>query len=159
MNVTSNTPRPKPTGNQRSGCITWIFLLLLLSVPGRNILVAILHSVAPQISSSQLWLILGGIVALGVVVTSITRAVQNRPVDTQLPTGPRPTAQTPQPGRMPTGPSQPPQIPSSSIPSYPTGAPRFEPIITGKVVIAGLVLAALFVGAGLLLVATLGIHP
>src|SRR5919199_6616980 len=146
MNITSNTPRPKPTGNQRSGCITWIFLLLLLSVPGRNILVAILHSVAPQISSSQLWLILGGIVALGVVVTSITRAARNRPVDTRLPTGPGSSTQTPRPGGTPIRPPQPPQVPSSSVPGYPTGAPRFEPIITGKVIVAGVVLAALFAG-------------
>ena len=159
MNITSNTPRPKPTGKQRSGCITWIFLLLLLSVPGRNILAAILHSVAPQISSGQLWLILGGIVALGVVVTSITRAVRNRPVDTQLPTGPGPSTQIPRPDGTPIRPSQPPQAPSSSVSGYPSGAPRFEPIITGKVIVAGLLLAALFVGAGLLLSATLGIYP
>jgi hypothetical protein len=158
MNITSNTPRPKPTGNQRSGCITWIFLLLILLVPARNILPAILHTVAPQMSTGQLWLILGGIAALGVVVTSIARAVRNRPVDTQLPTALGPDARSPLPGGTQIRPSRP-QIPSSSVPGYSAGPPRFEPIITGKVVVAGFVLAALLAGAGLLLITTLGAHP
>ncbi|MDQ5851113.1 MAG: hypothetical protein M3380_03385, partial [Chloroflexota bacterium] len=51
----------------------------------------------------------------------------------------------------PVRPVQPSQIPMSGQSNYPAGPPRFEPIITGKVALAGLMLAAVVVGVVLLL--------
>jgi len=52
---------------------------------------------------------------------------------------------------MPTGrpgaPSVPSMPPNSGGMGLPMGAPRFEPIVTGKVVLAGLILGTVFFGA------------
>jgi hypothetical protein len=143
MNLTANTPRPKPAKGQGPGCGTWVFLLLILAAPLRNILRIVL---GPGVSDAAIWLILGGVVVLAGLVTVVSRAASNRSGGgPRLPTGPSGPS-------LPMGgsPAQPLQLPSmtSSTPAgYPAGPPRFEPIITGKVVLAGVVLAAIFAAA------------
>lgn len=155
MNITANTPRPKPTKNQRPGCITWIFLLLILLGPGRGILAALFQIVAPRVSGGLLWSIIGGIVVVGALVAVISRAATNRTTDTRLPTGPGAATDRRQRGGAPAPLPGPAQLPGGTQ----SGPPRFEPIITGKVVVAGFVLAACFAAAFLLLATSLSIRP
>ena len=137
MNITANTPRPKPPKRERRSSLTWIFFLLILARPLWGILRS---TIGAQISDTQLWILVVGVVALGFVGLLATRGVGNRGADARLPTRIEP-AQPLNPSRLPGGVRS----------SYPLGPPRYEPIITGKVALAGFVLAALMVAAGLLL--------
>ncbi len=137
MNITANTPRPKPPRRERRSPLTWIFFLLILARPVWGILRS---TIGPQVSDTQLWIMVVGVVALGFVALLVSRAAGDRRVDPRLPTPVEPVR-----------PVQPSQIPMSGQSGYPAGPPRFEPIITGKVALAGLMLAAVVVGVVLLL--------
>jgi hypothetical protein len=143
MNVMANTPRPKPAKGQGPGCGTWVFLLLILAGPVRNILGIVL---GPGVSNTDTWLIFGGVVVLAGLVTVVSRAASNRSGGgARLPTGP--SGPSLPMGGSPARPRQLPPMTSSAPAGYPAGPPRFEPIITGKVVLAGVVLAAIFAAA------------
>ena len=137
MNITANTPRPKPPKHERRSGLTWIFFLLILARPLWGILRS---TIGAQISDTQLWILVVGVVTLGFVGLLVARGVGNRGADARLPTRVEPA--------QPLNPSQ---LPQDARPGYPVGPPRYEPIITGKVVLAGIVLAALMAAAGLLL--------
>ena len=136
MNITANTPRPKPPKRERRGIVTWIFFLLILARPLWGILRS---TIGAHLSDTQLWILVVGVVALGFVGLLASQAIGNRGADSRLPTQVAP-AQPLEPSRLPGGAQS----------RYPAGPPRFEPIVTGKVVAAGTMLAALMVAAGLL---------
>ena len=137
MNITANTPRPKPPKRERRSVLTWIFFLLILARPLWGILRS---TIGAQINDTQLWILVMGVVALGFIGLLVARSVGNRGADARLPTGVEPV--------QPLSPSR---LPGGARSSYPVGPPRYEPIITGKVALAGFVLAALMAAAGLVL--------
>jgi hypothetical protein len=145
MNITPQTPRPQPPRNQRGSRLSWLFFLLILARPLWGIIRSL---VGPQVTNQQIWLVLGGVVLAGVVVMLITRgasrfgsgdqslSMPNQPVrDYRPPTGRGRdmTWTAPRPG------------------SYQGQTPRFEPMITGKVVLVGLILAVVLI-AGLAII-------
>ena len=154
MNITSNTPQPKPPKRQGPNLASWVFFLVLALGPLRGIVRSLLP---PQVSDSQLLLLVIGVFALALTVSLVARGFSSRSSGPQLPTIPgssgpwSPTSAAPrqrlEPARSPTRPAA----------GYP-GPPRFEPIITGKVVFAGLVVAALLVVLFFVLVILLGIR-
>lgn len=135
MNVTANTPQPKPSRGQSSGCGTWIFLLIMLAGPGRSIVLALL---GPHANNPRVLAIGAAVVIFAVAIALASRAAAStRRAGPQMPTLPGPPVR----GATPIGPREP----------YRGGAPRFEPIITGTLVITGMVLLLFFAGAFLLL--------
>ncbi len=143
--ITANTPRPKPTRGQGPSCGTWIFLIVILLGPGRGILMALL---GPRANDPRTLIVIGGVVVLAAMLVLAGRAASGRSSGPQLPTGPSTPMSMP---RLPT-PAAPmsPTVPGSRA-GYPLGPPQFEPIITGKVVLAGVLLLLVFAGIFFLL--------
>lgn len=153
MNITPQTPQPKPPRNQRGSRWSWLFLLIL----ARPLWGIIRSAVGPQVSSQQLALVIGGVVLAGVIVmffTSVATRSTSREQAPSMQSSPAPNYRPPAAG---------PSMPSTTPPRYGTNpslgkpplppstpfgqAPRFEPIITGKVVLIGAVLAVVIVAA------------
>jgi len=141
MGITANTPRPKPARNQNGGCGTLFFLLIILLGPGRGIVQGLL----PGLSNSEYFALAIGVIALVALVTAVRSAAGSRPGGTPAPGLPRSSWPT-VPANAPTMP-QPPRLPQSRPMDLPGAAPRFEPYITGKVMLAGLILLLGFAGA------------
>lgn len=149
MNFTANTPPPPAPKRERGSVWSWLIFLLILARP----LWGIVRSLAPsQVSNSQLWLLIGAPIALAVgflVLMSVARA-RNSSSTARLPipTAP-PQPMRPQQSAQPQS-SMRPQQPMQSAPWAPVQrpqAPRFEPVITGRLALVGFVLAALIAGA------------
>jgi hypothetical protein len=91
-------------------------------------------------------MIIGGVVLAGVVAIMITRTAGGGSAQPRLPTPVAPPRQ-----RMPDTTMTRSAVPLEWRPDpgagYPTRAPQFEPIITGKVLFFGLILAAVIGGA------------
>lgn len=154
MNITANTPRPKPAKNQRPGCISWLFLLIILLGPLRGILQAI---IGPRLGNIPLAPILTGIVILAAAGSMLARAAAGRSTGPRLPTSPTVPGQPFSPPAS--SPSTMTRLPTPAMPNYQGGAPRFEPVITAKVFLAGVVLAAVLAGGLFLVWLSLGATP
>ncbi len=143
--VAGNDPPP----SKRSGgsLISWLFLLLVF---GPTIYRVLRNATAGVISDQQLLIIGGGLIALIGVIVIVQRINRSRADG-----GPR--LPTPMPPPAPRRSAPPPDIGAvrrvtgaSSQPYLPP-APRFEPMITGKVVLASLIFGAFLAGIGVLL--------
>lgn len=155
MNITANTPRPKSPKRQGPNIVSWIFFLMLALGPLRGIVRSLLPA---WISDSQLLIMVLGVFALAVMVSLVARAFAGRSDAPRVPTipgssGPRPQMSAPPRQRL-----EPARLPSSRSPSGYPGPPRFEPIITGKVLLAGFVVAVLLILLLFLIVILLGIR-
>lgn len=144
MNITSQTPQPQRPRGQRGNRWSWLFFLLILARPLWGIVRSL---VGPQISNQQIALVIGGAVVAGVAVMFITRSASRITTREQSQSAPIPTARTYRPATGRNATWTPPQASS-----YQGQTPRFEPMITGKVVLVGIILAAL-IGGGIVLIA------
>ena len=145
MNITSNTPRPQPPRNQRGSRLSWLFFLLILARPLWGIARSL---VGPQVTNQQLALLIGGVVLAGIVVTLITRGAGRASSrgDQSLPVPNQPARDfRPQVGRATSW--NPPRTPKA----YTMDPPRFEPVITPKLVRGGCVLATIITGGSALI--------
>jgi len=142
----------KRRGASWTSTIGWlIFILVILGsrLPG------LLNSISGgtiTLPPNLLPILIGGLVALSVLVSVVRSVGRSRQSDTRLPTG---TAPLP-PFAGPAGPALP---PSASLPrpyTPPGGgqrlpsAPRFEPVINPKILALGIVGVLLLAGAALL---------
>ncbi len=140
--VEQNQPNPKKSSGMGCG---WILPLLIL---GPTIVNYIRQSTAGWLTDQQLMILVGGTAAL-LGMVAIMRQV-NRTRDSS--TFPQPRT-PPTPTKAPS-----PQRQNHSNTSLPS-SPRFEPIITGKVVLAGLIFAAIFTAISAALLMFLGVIP
>ena len=136
MNFTAQTPQPKQPKPAGRNYVSWIIFLLILARPLWGILRSL---VPPGISSAQVLMIVAGVLALGVVVVIAARVRDGRPASARLPT----TAYAPPQSTRTTLPR-----PGGGTMSRP---PTFEPVITGTVILVGLVVA-LVIGSGIALI-------
>lgn len=138
MNITPQTPRPRPPRNQRGSRLSWLFFLLILARPLWGIVRSL---VGPQVTNQQLGLVIGGVVLAGVVVMLITRGASRFGSGDQALSMPNQPVRDfrPQAGRDMTWTAPPPS-------SYQGQTPHFEPVITGNVVLVGVILAAVIAG-------------
>ena len=125
--------------NKRSGGSLWGWIVFLV-VFGRPIYGLARSLTNGFLSDQQLLMLLGGAGALIVLATLARRIKRSESAST--------TTFAPS--------YTPPQSPSSSAQlmraaSVTPSAPRFEPVITGKLVLVGVILASLLGGLGLLL--------
>lgn len=147
--VSGNEPPPEP--KQRSGLPGWIVPLIIFGPVIYNFARSATRGL---LTDQQLLIAGGGLLGLAALVAIARRVSQSRSGSAaSLPTSYTPPST---PARelngytssMPSAPSQyRPQLDKPYVPQ----PPRFEPIITGKVFLAGVVLAALMLGAGALL--------
>ncbi len=143
MNFTANT-RPRGPKRERGGNLSWLFFLLILARPLWGIVRSL---VGPQISNQQIWLMIGGVLVIGAVVALIARNAGGSAEQSRLPT-PSATGGSSLPRPATTNrPTIPMEWRPGSAAGYPSRPPQFEPVITGKVLLAGLVLALLIGGA------------
>lgn len=128
------------SGKKSGGSLVgWLVFLLVFGRPLYGLVRSVTNG---RISDQQLLIITGGVVALIAVGVIVQRVNRMRASGTS-------TLSTPY---------LPPSNPATSLrqlntkndPSLPA-TPTFEPIITGKVVLAGIVLALLLIGGGLAL--------
>lgn len=132
--VSGNEP---PSGKQKPQSASWAWLIPFLLVFGRPIYQAVRNATAGRVTDQQLIIVGAGVVVLLVVVAIVQRIHRSRTAGaTRLP-----TTYTP-----PTPLSRP-----SSDQSFVPSAPHFEPIITGKVLVAGIILAAIMGAIGIIL--------
>lgn len=123
------TPNNQPRPTKRSGGWGWLVPLL---IAGPTIIQQVRSRTAGVLTDEQLLMIGAGVAALVVLVVVGRRTWQTNAAVPRTPTyNPQQSAGVPQ-------------------------APRFEPIITGKVMLAGLVLGALFVLGAVALFVVLG---
>jgi hypothetical protein len=123
----------------------WIVFLLVFGRPIYNVVRSLTNGI---LTDQQLMIIAGGavaLIALTAIVQRVNRARQDGAptLSTSYTTPSNPAASLQQ--YM--------QASDSKLPS----APRFEPIITGKLVLAGFILALLLFGGGLLFVLAIAI--
>ncbi len=135
--VSGNEPQPKRSSGVGCG---WLLPLLIL---GPTIARLVRQSTVGWLNDQQLLIIIGGLmvlIAFGIMIRRANRAERG---GTTLP---QPAA-----SKVPTGASLQ-QLRKTSKASLPP-PPRFEPIITGKVLLAGVLFGGLLlaVGAGLIL--------
>lgn len=146
MPIVSGNEPPTPRKKGRGIGLGWIWLLIVLARPIYEFVRSFLSTMGGgSLSSEQLLIIGGGLVALlilGAIVIRVNRMRES--TTTSLPT-------TYQPQQTPaSSPSGPPRSATAGQPFLPP-TPRFEPIVTGKVFLAGVLLAGLIGGAGLFL--------
>lgn len=117
--------------------VGWIVFLLVFGRPAYNLLRSLTRGI---VTDQQLMIIAGGALALVALAVIVQRVNQSRQGSTAYTPNYTPTTN-----------------PSASLQQYRTpgnpslpSAPRFEPMITGKVVLAGLILALLLFGGGFL---------
>jgi|GEM_PF-5135143 len=139
--VSGNDPEPSEQQRRGIGC-GWIVPLVLF---GPTIYRYIRSAAAGRITDQQLLIIIGGVVALIALVVIVRRVNQSRASGTTS----LPTTYTP-PTTIDPAHYQSTQTTTSK--SYVPSTPRFEPVVTGKVFVAGVVLAALIAG-GIFLIA------
>ena len=153
MPITANSPQPTGPKRKRANIWSWLIFLLILARP----LYAIATSIVPvQFNSLPIGPIVGGVVVLGLVVALVVNTARRRSNDTWLPTPASPPVQTnqrtmssqpamkmPKPSN-PSLPSSRSNLPRSTIPS---GAPRYEPMVTGKAVLAGIITGGIIAAA------------
>lgn len=148
-----------PGNEQKSGKESKGFpfgLIVFLVVFGRPIYNLVRSLTRGIVTDQQLMIVAGGVVALVALAVIVQRVNQSRQGSTPYsPTSMTPTnPQTSLPTSNPTASLQQYTRPGDArLPS----APRFEPIITGKVVLAGLLLALLLFGGGFLVLVSLAI--
>lgn len=130
-------------------------MIVFLVVFGRPIYNLVRSLTRGIVTDQQLMIVAGGVVALVVLAVIVQRVNQSRQ-------GSSPYSPTSMPMNSPT--SLPTSNPTASLQQYTRpgdvrlpSAPRFEPIITGKVVLAGLLLALLLFGGGFLVLVSLAI--
>jgi hypothetical protein len=122
--VPGNEP---PRRRQRGSALGWLLPLLIF---GPTIYNVVRNNLGINVSNQQALIVVGGIVGLVALAVIVQRVNRLREGNTTT----LPTSYTPPHGK--------PYVPS---------APRFEPIVTGKVVLAGFVLALLIAGFGAVL--------
>ncbi|HEY0734862.1 MAG TPA: hypothetical protein VGD69_08125 [Herpetosiphonaceae bacterium] len=131
--VPGNNPKPaKKSSGFPFGLI--VFLLVF----GGQIYNVVRSATRGIITDQQLMIVAGGAVALVVLAVIVQRVNRSRQGSTMY-------TPTYTPSSNPTASLK--QYTTSGSPSLPS-APRFEPVITGKVVLAGLILALLLGGIG-----------
>ncbi|HEX6291008.1 MAG TPA: hypothetical protein VFZ66_17615 [Herpetosiphonaceae bacterium] len=136
--VAGNDPKPAKE-SKGSGCGWLIFLLVFFWRPLYNMIRSVVNG---RISDQQLLIIVGGVVALVVLALIVQRVNRSRQGSAaSLPPSYTPPSTLAKSYRQLQVPSEP----------FMPSAPRFEPIITGKVVLAGIMLFWIFGGIGLLL--------
>ncbi len=138
--VSGNEPKQPQKKTGTLGC-GWLLPLLIF---GQPIISLVRRALAGRVDDQQLLIIGAGVVALLVMVVIVRRVNEARSNNTtSLPTPYQPPTTNP-----------PPFTQSRVQPGQPLvpRPPQFEPIITGKVVLAGLVLAMLFAGAAFVFV-------
>ncbi len=134
--VSGNKPQPK-----RSGGIGWGWLLPLL-ILGPTIARFVRQSTAGWLTDQQLLIIVGGLailIAFGIMIHRVNHAERGGTSLPQPPVPKAPTSASLQQLRKPSNDSLPP-------------SPRFEPIITGKVLLVGVLLGGLLIAAGAALI-------
>lgn len=136
-----------------SSAIGWLIFILVILGSRLPSIVQSLSGGAITLPSNLLPMLIGGLVALSVLV-SVVRSVggsRARQSDTRLPTG----SPTP-PFAGPAGPALPPSasLPRPYLPASGDGrlpsAPRFEPVINPKILAFGIVGVLVLAGAALL---------
>lgn len=135
---------PPPTRNTRGSLIGWVFPLLFFGPMIYNFVRSATRNV---VTDQQLLIVAGGVIGLAAMVVIARRIGQNRSSST----GSLPNSYTPPPNLVPPSRTQVSQYRAPAPKQYVPPPPRFEPIITGKVFLVGVVLAALLGGLGLLL--------
>lgn len=156
-----------PGNSQKRRGGSWVTWILPLLIFGPTIYRGIRNMAAGRLTDQQLLIAGAGIVLLAALVVIVQRINRSRNSSTSsLPTAyepPKSIGAAPPMMRVPS-PDDEFSAPSStsaygprelSSHTYVTRAPQFEPIITGKVVLAGVVLAAVLTGIGLLLLRAL----
>jgi hypothetical protein len=148
----------KKRGASWSSAIGWlIFILVIAGGQLLNLLRTALGSTV-NLPSNLLPMLIGGLVALSVLVSVLRSVGGSRPrqSDTRLPTGSPPLPPLP-PFAGPAGPAIPPSV-SPPRPYTPSGgdgrlpsAPRFEPVVNPKILAFGIVGVLLLAGAALLI--------
>lgn len=122
-------------------------LIVFLVVFGRPIYNVVRSATRGIVTDQQLMIVAGGAVALVALVVIVQRVNQSRQ-------GSTPYTPTYTPSSNPTASLRQYTTPGEArLPS----APRFEPIITGKVVLAGLILAVLLGGIGVVVLVALAV--
>lgn len=149
MPIVSGNEPPQP--KQRSSLTGWIIPLIIF---GPVIYNFARNTTRGILTDQQLLIAGGGLIGLVALVAIGRRVSQSRSSSaSSLPTSYTPPSTPPRQlngytSSMPSAPSQyRPQLDKPYVPQ----PPRFEPVITGKVFLVGVVLAALMAGAGLLL--------
>jgi hypothetical protein len=136
--VAGNDPSPqKKASGPGFGWVSLLFIGVLLFRVVRNMTAGLL-------TDEQLAILVGGVIALiglAIIVQRVNRSRANN--SPSLPTTYQP--------QQPSYPSSTGYSPIRSEARPPTNAPRFEPIITGKVFLFGLVFACAWIGLGLLI--------
>lgn len=137
MPITANTPRPTPPKRQRTSIWSWLIFLLIFARP----LYGMLRSIVPfQISSPQLMAIVAGIIVVALASTLVLKTARRQGSDTRLPTA-SPQSSSDRPVMTSSRPSNIPMRANTPQPRIPAGGPRFEPVITGKVMLVGIITA------------------
>ncbi len=144
MPITAQSGPPRQPKQKRGINLPWIFFLLILARPLWGIVRSI---VPPQIANNDLLVVVVGVIVLGAFVFTVAQLGRSRGGDTRLPTG-----------SPPARPFSSTRVGTPQRATLPSGAPQFEPIITGKVMLAGAVLLAIF-AAGFLFLLSIQMQP
>jgi hypothetical protein len=135
--VAENDPQTKRSGSGGLGC-GWIVPLLILAP---TIIRYVRQSTAGWLDDQQLLIIGGGLGILAAFVLIVRQVNRQDRAGT-----PWPPSSTPQPSAL-----SPEQLQQRSKAGLPAPL-RFEPIVTGKVLLAGVLLGGLMIAAGAALV-------
>ena len=135
---------PQRPGRRSGG--SWFGWLLPLIIFGPTLYRFVRSATAGRVTNQQLLIGLGGVLVLAAMVWVARRVSGTRDRNvTRLPTG-SPSSMG-QSVRL-----EAPRLPSSTLgPGGVPQAPRFEPLVTGKVFMVGVILALLIGGVGLAL--------
>ena len=140
MSISAQSPQPRQPQQKRGINLSWIVFLLILARPLWGIVRSI---VPPQIANNDLIAVVVGVIVLSAFVFAVARLGRGRGGDTRLPTGSEPSR-----------PAAPTRVGTWEPAALPSKAPQFEPIITGKVALAGVVLFAIFAAAFLFILSS-----
>jgi hypothetical protein len=146
MPITTNSSRPTPPKRQRANIWSWLIFLLILARP----LYGVLRSVIPaQVSAIQIVAVAAGVIVLGLMFSLVLNTARQRASDTWRPTpSPQSTWDRPVMTASRSSNASPPLLRSNSpTPRIPAGGPRFEPVVTGKVIVAGIITAGVIAAA------------
>ena len=148
-----------PGNEQKSGKESRGFpfgLIVFLIVFGRPVYNLVRSLTRGIVTDQQLMIVAGGVVALVALAVIVQRVNQSR--QGSSPYSPTSLSPTNTPTMLtPTNPTASLQQYTSPGDARLPSAPRFEPIITGKVVLVGLLLALLLFGGGFLVLVSLAI--
>lgn len=143
---------PPSQRNRRNSLVGWVLPLLFFGPMIYNFVRSTTRGV---LTDQQLLIVGGGLIGLVAIVVIMRRVGQSRAgSSTSLPTSyTPPTNVAPLSRATPIKQPQPQQYRTRTEQPYVPSPPRFEPIVTGKVFLLGVVLAALFGCVGLMLLA------